>query len=342
MWNKTELTQIIGLQYPIIQAPMAGGATTPALVASISELNGLGSLGAGYLSPDVIRDKIKAIRAITQKPLAVNLFVPNEHKASSQAIRLACDAINQCARQLGADIKGIDGTYAPPFEEQIHVLLNEKIPVFSFTFGIPGIDIIKEFKSNNTIVIGTATTLEEAQALEEYMVDAIILQGSEAGGHRGGFLEADENSLYPLKDLLRQVKKSIHIPLIASGGIMDGRAIVEHLELGASAVQLGTAFLCCPETGIPEAYKKLILQQDSDKTVLTRSFSGKLARGIENQYIRCMSHKEETILDYPIQNKLTQVMRTKAKEESNTEFMSLWAGQSAPLSRQLDLSLIHI
>ncbi|MDF1760487.1 MAG: nitronate monooxygenase [Coxiellaceae bacterium] len=319
-WDKTK--------YPIIQAPMAGGATTPELIAAVSNGGGLGSLGAGYLSAADIKQAIAKIRQLTDKPFAVNLFVPEPHAATSQQMQTACQAINQCSQTLHHEVTPVQAPYATAFNDQVAVLLAEKIPVMSFTFGIPDINIIKQFKANKTFMIGTATTLAEAEALQENQVDAIVAQSSEAGGHRGSFLDSAENSLAPLNTLLHQLAEAIDIPIIASGGIMDGQTIAQCLQAGASAAQLGSAFLCCDESGIPAAYKQLLLNQTKDNTVLTRAFSGKLARGVSNQFTQCMQTKTDTILDYPIQNKLTSTMRKIAKQQSNTEYMSLWAGQS--------------
>ena len=191
---------------------------------------------------------------------------------------------------------------------------------------------IKKLKDNNTIIIGTATTLAEAKLLEKHHVDLIVAQGSEAGGHRGTFLAAVDDSLIPTQELVPQLVDNIKLPIIASGGIMDGSAIAAQLKSGASGVQMGTAFLGCPETGINPKYKKLLLSASSDSTTLTRGFSGKFARGVNNRFIKNMQHAK--ILEYPIQNALTQTMRTAAKQQGNTDYMSLWAGQSLHMIRQ--------
>lgn len=336
MWNETVLTKLLDIQYPIIQAPMAGGATTPQLIAAVSNCGGLGSLGAGYLSADAIKLEIKRIRMLTKKIFSVNLFAPQAHDTNLEQMQVACDAINMCSSDLNAAVAPMPGPYAPSFEEQISVVLEEKVPVVSFTFGVPRSDIVNDLKSNGTLVMATATTLTEAVFLQENSFDIIVVQGSEAGGHRGSFLDTAEDSLYPIVDLVGQIIKKTELPLIASGGIMNGEAIGRLINLGASGVQLGTAFLCCRETGIPMSYKKLLLNQRIDTTVLTRSFSGKLARGINNKFIRCMENKSASILDYPIQNLLTSRMRKKAKQSGNTDYMSLWAGQAVFLSRALD------
>jgi nitronate monooxygenase len=334
MWKTTDLTKKIGINLPIIQAPMAGGATTPQLVAAVSNSGGLGSLAAGYMAPDEIRQAIKKIRELTSKPFAVNLFVPEKHYASSAQIQKSCDDINQTCRELSIEIFPIKEPYAHSFEEQVSVIFEEKVPIFSYTFSLLNSDWVSRFKKNHIVLIGTATNLAEAQALKENGADIIVAQGSEAGGHRGTFLDKAENSLIGLMSLVPQLADIIKIPIIAAGGIMDGRCIAAALQLGATGVQMGTAFLTCHESGIPPIYKQVLLTQKKDKTVLTRSFSGKLARGIHNKFTDDLN--QSNILDYPIQNALTSIMRKAAISQNNSDFMSLWAGQSAQLCRDMD------
>lgn len=334
MWQ-TRMAEQIGLKFPIIQAPMAGGATTPELVAAVSNAGGLGSLGAGYMNPPELRSALKAIRELTNKPFAVNLFIPGKYHATTAQIQESCNDIEQSCPELNIQVEALVEPYAPSFEEQINILIEEKIPVFSYAFGLLDAEWIDKFKNNDTFLIGTATTLAEAYALEKSGIDALVAQGSEAGGHRGTFIGKEEDGLIGLFCLVPQLVDQIKIPIIAAGGIMDGRGIIAAFDLGAEGVQMGTAFLSCFETGIPDIYKHTLLTQQQDNTVLTRAFSGKLARGIHNQFIERMDKKKTNILDYPIQNALTTTMRKKAKEKNNIDFMSMWAGQSAPLCRSM-------
>lgn len=331
----TKLTEKIGMQFPIIQAPMAGGVTTPELVAAVSNAGGLGSLGAGYMSPTAIRQAIRKIRQLTNRPFAVNLFIPEVHYATPDQIQKACDDINHCCIELNIAIKPVKAPYSQSFEEQIHLLIEEKIPVFSYTFGTLDPFWVSQFRKNRTILIGTATTLNEAIALEENGIDAIVAQGSEAGGHRGTFIGNAEDALIKMLPLVKQLIEKIKIPIIAAGGIMNGYGIVTAINAGASCVQMGTAFLSCFEASISPQYKQALFTQQQDNTVLTRAFSGKLARGIYNKFIACMENRKSNILDYPIQNLLTSTMRQKAKENDILDFMSLWAGQSANLCRNM-------
>lgn len=336
MWNKTALTERLGLSLPIIQAPMAGGLTSPELVAEVCNAGGLGSVGAGYMSPNEIEQTIKKIRQLTSKPFAVNLFIDQPHFATAEQLGMTAKVIREACHELpGIEIDTSIKTYAYDFEEQIQVIFDEKVSVFSFAFGLLSSKWISLFKNSDTLLIGTATTLKEANKLEESGIDMIVAQGSEAGGHRGTFLGKVEDGLIPLDSLISQCVKQINIPVIAAGGVMTGTRIREVLSLGAVAAQMGTAFLTCPESSAHPEYKKVLLSQKRDNTVLTRAFSGKLARGIENTFTQRMKKSKQYILDYPIQNTLTSSMRKKAKELGNVEFMSLWAGQSANLCRDV-------
>jgi len=334
-WLDTKITNLLNITLPIIQAPMAGGATTPELVAAVSNAGGLGSLGAGYMTADDIKTTIKKIKALTNKPFAVNLFIPEKHFATDEQIEQARKIVQASCQELNFNVNSIKPPYAPPFEEQMKVIVEEKVPVLSFTFGIPSKDWIEICKKNGIILIGTATTLAEAKLLEEKGIDAIAAQGSEAGGHRGTFLGEAEKALNTISSLIPLFVEHTRIPIIASGGIMDAKGIATALTSGASAVQMGTAFLCCTESGIHPLFKKLLLNTSHDNTTLTRAFSGKPARGIINKFITRMQSHENNILDYPIQNTLTNAMRKEAAKQNNTDFMSMWAGQGAFLCKAL-------
>ena len=342
MWPTTALCQKMGIQFPIIQAPMAGGITTPELVAAVSNAGGLGSLAAGYMSPKDIRESIRQIRALTSKPFSVNLFIPTVHHVTLDDMKYARDLIERVCAELKIKIDLVDKPYVPNFEEQIELVAQEDISVFSFTFGMLNKAWIKKLKRSHTVLMGTATTLSEALELEKQGIDMIVAQGSEAGGHRGSFLDAAENSLVELLDLVPQLVDNIKIPIIASGGIMDGRGIVAALKLGATGVQMGTAFLSSDESGADTIYKQAVLNTHDDDTVLTRSFSGKLARGIRNKFITQMEIYQDHILDYPIQHALTSTMRKKAREAGCTEFMSMWAGQFAHFSRRVNANTLMV
>jgi len=331
----TQVTKLLKIRLPIIQAPMAGGATTPELVAAVSNAGGLGSLGAGYMTAAEIRKAIQQIRQLTNNPFSVNLFIPEKHHASNAQIEQAKKIIQASCHELNFEINSIKSPYAPSFEEQMSTILEEKVPVFSFTFGVPSENWIELLKNNGVILIGTATTLEEAEYLKARNIDAIVAQGSEAGGHRGTFLGKAEDALMSISSLVPLLVQNIRVPIIAAGGLMDANETIAVLRAGASAVQMGTAFLCCTESGIHPLYKKLLLNTTQDNTTLTRAFSGKLARGIINQFITRMQSHENDILDYPIQNALTTAMRKEASRQGNVDFMSMWAGQTAHLCKNI-------
>lgn len=335
VWPDTKLTSLLHITLPLIQAPMSGGATTPEMVAAVSNAGGMGSLGAGYMSPEAIRTAIKKIRELTANPFTVNLFIPNEHHATEEQIKQSVKAIQACCPELNFTVPLTPPPYAQSFDQQMAVLLEEHVPVFSFTFGLPSAKWIALCKENKITLLGTATTLEEAQYLQANHIDAVIAQGSEAGGHRGTFLGSVETSLHSTFALTALLTEHINLPVIASGGIMEAKGIVTALTQGAQAVQMGSAFLCCKESGIHPLYKKILLTSSSDTTTLTRVFSGRYARGITNTFIQRMQAHANDVLDYPIQNALTSTMRKEAAQQNNTDFMSLWAGQSAFLCKEL-------
>lgn len=329
---ETELTRKLKIQYPILQAPMAGGPTTPDLVASVSNAGGLGSLGAGYLSPEQIRNAIKEIKQRTDQPFGVNLFVPDQSIARKDNIEGMNNYLDKYRVDLGIAPSPSVTKFSESFEEQVQVVLEENVSVFSFTFGIPSQDIIQSMKQNGIFVIGTATIVDEAIALEIAGVDAIVAQGSEAGGHRGSFLTSTADALIGTMALVPQIVDHVSIPVIASGGIMDGRGLVASLVLGATAVQMGTAFLASIESGAHAVHKQKIISSNENATEVTKSYSGKAARGIFTDFMKDMRFYEGTIPDYPIQNALTRDIRQAASKESNPEYMSLWAGQGLRLA----------
>jgi len=329
MWPTTKITQILKIALPIVQAPMAGGVTTPALVAAVSNAGGLGSLGSGYNSAEDIRKAIREVRELTDKPFAVNLFVPEHSVATpnNDQMERARKAVAECCKELNVKISPVHAPFAPDFAEQMQVVIEEKVPVFSFTFGIPADNFLESLKQNNTLIIGTATNLAEAKALEEKGVDIIAAQGGEAGGHRGTFIGKAKDSLLDISSLTKSLLYNIKTPILACGGIMSVETIVGALASGAAGVQMGTAFLACPEAGTNQAFKEMLMHAEFDDTTLTTVFSGKLARSIKNKFIARMQKYEQDVLHYPAQNALTSGMRKAAATQNTTDFMSLYSGQ---------------
>jgi len=327
------LIDLLKLHHPIVQAPMAGGATTVELVSEASKAGILGSLGAAYLSPEQIEAAARDIRARTPLPFAINLFasVPEEPMRGDANRMLALMA--RYHQQLGLAAPAAPGPQADPLPEQIEAILRVRPAVFSFTFGRMPAGAIARCRELGILTVGTATTVREAVALEQDGVDAIVAQGAEAGGHRGTFLGGFEESLIGTMALVPQVADAVSVPVIASGGIMDGRGIAAALALGADLAQMGTAFLTTEESGINQAYKALLPASRAEQSRVTRAFSGRPARGIENAFMREADAIAADILPYPLQNALTRPMRTAGGKAGNIDVLSLWAGQGAPLAR---------
>lgn len=331
-WHQTRVTNQLGIAYPIFLSPMAGGTTTTQLVAAVSNAGGLGSLGAGYLTPEQIRAAIRSIRELTDRPFAVNLFVPEPIAEQPEKIEQVNRIMQKYREELGMGETPLPSRFAESFEEQIAVVLEEKVPVFSCTFGLLQPELIESLKANGTTIIGTATTVQEAVALERSGVDMICGQGSEAGGHRGTFLGAHCDAMIGTMALIPQIVGDVNIPVIAAGGIMDGRGVAAALALGAEAVQMGTAFMTTPESGAHIEHKEAILRSTEESTTITRAFSGKPARGIRNRFLNEMEAYGDIVPDYPIQNVLTRDIRKAAAEQHLPGFFSLWAGQGTRLS----------
>ncbi|MBU5214040.1 NAD(P)H-dependent flavin oxidoreductase [Heyndrickxia oleronia] len=333
-----KMTELLKVKYPIIQAPMAGGITTSALVAEVSNTGGLGMIGAGYLTPVQTREQIKEVKQLTSNPFGINLFVPNEFKVTENEINSANQFLNPIRQKLNLEqkenmeIPNYKDVYET-FIEQIKVVIEEKVPICSFTFGIPSNEIIAELKQANIILIGTATTVREAVENEKAGMDIVVAQGSEAGGHRGSFMNGSQESLIGLMSLVPQVVDDVNIPVVAAGGIMDGRGLMASICLGAMGIQMGTAFLTCIESGANKVHKEAILNAKDEQTVLTRSFSGKWARGIKNKFILEMQKHEALLPDFPAQNTLTQDIRKTSSAQKNQDFMSLWSGQTPRLAK---------
>jgi len=325
----------LGIQYPVIQGPMGGGPSTPELVASVSNAGGLGSLGAAYMKPDEITAAIRRIKFLTNKPFSVNLFAGGYGAKTDPDPAPMLEILAEIHEALGLPAPVLAVAPPDPFPVQLEAVLDERPPIFSFTFGIPEADAMSRLKGRHMAICGTATTVEEGKILAEAGVDAIVAQGAEAGAHRGTFAGSFEASMVPTLDLVQGIRAAVSLPVIASGGIMDGRDLANALRMGASAAALGTAFLTCPESGAPEAHKRAILDARKDTTVITRAFSGRPARGLANTFIAKLAGKEDIILSFPRQNILTRAMRTAAGKLGESGFLSLWAGTGVARARAL-------
>jgi nitronate monooxygenase len=332
---KHALLQRLGIEQPILLAPMAGSGGTPELAAAVSNAGGLGAWGGAYSKPDDIAAAIHRIRQLTARPFNINLFAggyDNDRKVEPQPM---LEIMREAHARLGLPPPALPPVPSDPFDAQLEAVLEARPPMFSFTFGIPAPAQIAALKKRGIAVVGTATTLAEARQLEQADVDAIVAQGAEAGAHRGTFAAPFEDSMVPLATLVREIGARVKLPVIASGGIMDGRDVAAALTLGAAAVQLGTAFLPCPESGAPPAYKRALLDARTDTTVITRAFSGRPARGLTNAFIAMMAGREHAILPFRQQNDLTRPMRNASGQQGVADFISLWAGQGVARSRTL-------
>ncbi|MGE6796582.1 NAD(P)H-dependent flavin oxidoreductase [Psychrobacter okhotskensis] len=331
------LLKTLDLTYPIVQAPMAG-ATTPKLAATVSNFGGLGSLGSGMTAPDVLNSEINTIKSLTNRPFMINLMVLSEHESTTLDSEIPTWLSNYY-QENNIDI-ALPERPAHSFAEQLQVLYDNPVPIASFTFGIISAEQVQGLKDLGTRVIGTANHPLEAKAWAEIGVDAVCVQGVEAGGHRGGWLPQSENDPLGLLTLISQTRACTDIPLIAAGGIMTGQAIKAIQSAGAELAQIGTAFLTTDTCGINDSYKQALLDASQDKrsseTRLTRLFSGKQARGLLNDYLRDFGQFESAheLPPYPQLNAMTKVLRAHAKQNLDAEYQSLWAGQGVALVRQ--------
>jgi nitronate monooxygenase len=337
MWSKTPAAHRLGIDWPILQGPFGGGLSSVRLAAEVSNAGGLGSFGAHHLAPAAIRQTIVALRGATARPFAVNLWVSNEDPEVASFGR--AELQKHLARlrpfydELGVPLPAAPERYGERFEEQVEALIEAAPPVFSFVYGIPEPHILEACRARRIVTVATVTTPEEAIAAEAAGVDLIVATGSDAGGHRVSFLHRSEDVLTGTFSLIPQVRDSVRLPVIAAGGIADGRGIAAALMLGADGVQIGTAFLACEESAASPPHRAALFSQDARRTVLTRAFTGRLARGIPNRYVEEMSRHEGDFAPYPAQSWLAGGFKQAAIGAGRGDLISLWAGQAAPLVR---------
>ena len=334
MWNDRKILDLLGIEHPIIQAPMAG-ASNAELVAAVSEAGGLGSLGAAGTPPDRVRETVRAIQQRTGRAFNINLFSAHTEEFDRSARpgpRLA-ERLATYHSEFGLASVPDPAPLFGPAEEQFDVLIEEGVPIISFHFGADARLITKAHESGAKVLC-SATTAAEARALEDIGIDAVIAQGSEAGGHRGTFSVDYRQALIGTMALVPQIVDAVSIPVIAAGGIMDARGVVASLALGASAAQLGTAFLGCPETPIDDAWRASLRAAEAEATTVTEAISGKPARGIRNRYIDEIEALDEAILPYPAQYSISRDLRKAATERGDADFIAMWAGQGVGLIKQ--------
>ncbi|WP_047496987.1 nitronate monooxygenase family protein [Terriglobus sp. TAA 43] len=340
-WNQTRVSEILGIKYPIIQGPF-GGLSTQRLTAAVSNFGGLGSFGTHGFEPSAIGDVVAEIRSLTTRPFAINLWVSTEDEGARTS---DAAAFHRALAHLAPHIEAVGGTlptFTPfkpvRFEDQARVLLDANVPAISFITGVPPKEIMDEAKRRGIVLLGTATTPQEAVALEEAGVDIVVASGFEAGGHRGSFLRSAEDSLTGTFSLLPQTVDAVSVPVVAAGGIADARGISAAFALGAEGVQMGTVFLATEESGAPPVHRELILHGEAGHTALTRGFTGRLARGVSNELLRTVNRSGAEILPYPLQRSLVRSLALPAQKAGRADLLPLWAGQSAALAHHSNVS----
>ena len=327
------------LRLPIIQGPMAGGFTTPALVAAVSNAGGLGSLAGSLLAPAALREQVAHLRSLTNAPFLLNFFVQQTPAPQEHDIAAATELLRPVWQQLGWSALPRPTQWCQDFGQQFDALLELKPAGASFTFGCLSEAQVARLHAAGISVIGTVTTVAEALAWQAAGADAVIASGIEAGGHRGTFIGRQEDATLPASQLWPQVVAAVDLPVIAAGAIMDGRDIRAALALGARAVQMGTAFLVTDEAATPAVYKQQLLSGNAH-TRLTRAISGRYARGIENDFMRQMEAVEAHVPAYPVQNALTGSIRAAASANHNPALMSLWAGTGVNRARAMPAAIL--
>ena len=324
------------LEHPIVQAPLGGGPSTPPLAAAVAEAGGLGFLAAAYKTADAVRADIAELRRLTTRPVGVNLFAPPGRAADPAELdRYAVELLDDAARygvQPGKPRHDDDS-----YEQKLALVVEERVPVVSFTFGCPPREQVEWLHDSGAEAWVTVTTPDEAAAAAEADVDTLVVQGVEAGGHRAGF-DDDRPSDFGLLALLQLVRAVTELPLVATGGIATGRGVAAVLAAGASAAQLGTAFMLASEAGTSPAHREALA--GDGPTALTRAFTGRTARGIENRFMR--EHEQSAPRGYPDVHHVTAPLRTAARERGDLDGFHLWAGQAYPLAEAVPAGeLVH-
>jgi len=319
-----------GLRAPIVQAPLGGGPSTPELAAAVSEAGGLGFLAAGYLTPDALRGDIARVRELTGAPVAVNVFCLTEAPVDPAAIAAYRRRLEPEASAQGAEL-GEPRFEDDAFAEKLELVLAERIPIISFTFGCPSRDVIERLHANDVSVWVTVTEPDEAAVATRAGADALVVQGIEAGGHRGSFDDRDGVGELGLLALLALVRQVSELPLVAAGGIGDGSAVAAVLAAGGHAAQLGTAFMLTPEAGTSAPHRQAL--RERRPTGLTRAFSGRRARGIINRFQA--EHSGDAPVAYPHVHHLTAPLRRAARQAGDAEAINLWAGETYALAQEL-------
>jgi nitronate monooxygenase len=317
------------LRIPIVQAPLAGGPSTPELTAAVVEAGAFGFLAAGYKTPDALRDDVAAARALTGAPFGVNVFVPGRASEPARYGRYV-EGLRDEARRQGIEL-GEARFEDDAWAAKLALLEADPVAVVSFTFGCPAPEVVAQLQAVGSEVWVTVTDPDEAQAAAGAGADALVVQGVEAGGHRGSFVDADGAGDYGLLALLQLIAARTDLPLVASGGIASGAAVAAVLCAGARAAQIGTAFMRCPEAATAAAHREALATPTP--TRLTRAFSGRNARGIVNRFLR--EHSADAPIAYPEVHHATAPLRAAGRKAGDADVINLWAGQAHELTREL-------
>ncbi|MEV4338208.1 nitronate monooxygenase [Streptomyces sp. NPDC049590] len=320
---------------PIVQAPMAGGVSVPQLAAAVSEAGGLGFLAAGYKTADGMYQEIKQLRGLTNRPFGVNVFVPQPEHAESGVVEVYAHQLAGEAAWYETELGATDCGRDDGYDAKLAVLLDDPVPVVSFHFGVPDREVLARLRRAGTLTLVTATTAEEARAVEAAGADAVIAQGVEAGGHQGTHRDSPEQdgAGIGLLSLVAQIREAVGIPVVAAGGVMRGGQIAAVLAAGADAAQLGTAFLATDESGAPDPHKRALTDPLFTRTQLTRAFTGRPARSLVNRFLR--EHGPYAPAAYPEVHHLTSPLRKAAAKAGDAQGMALWAGQGHRMAREL-------
>ncbi len=335
MWYQTKAAQLLGIEYPILQGPFGGNLSSVELVATVSNAGGLGGYGAYTLSPQEIVDIDRQIRAATNRPYNINLWVSDTDAAdgsvSDEQFKKAQQLFKPYFDELGIALPKKPAPFKSRFENQVEVILHQRPPVFSFMFGTPSPDILEQCRRLGIVTAGAATTLDEAILLESAGVDLIIASGFEAGGHRPSFLAPAESSTIGTFVLLQLIKEKVKTPVIAAGGIATGKGVAAVLALGADAAQIGTAFLACDESNATAMHRKMLFSDAAKYTTLSRAFTGRLGRGITSRIAKDLAHLENSFLPFPLQTQFMSHIRKAAIEREKWDMILFWGGQIAPV-----------
>jgi nitronate monooxygenase len=336
MWPDRRLINLFGIEHPIVQAPMAG-AMDAELAAEVSAAGGLGSLPAGMLSREASHDQFAKFRARTDKPVNVNFFCHTPPTLNNAREARWRDRLAPYYRELGIDPAApVPSSNRAPFDAAFCEVVEEIKPaVVSFHYGLPAAGLVARVKAAGCRVMCSATTPAEAIALERAGVDAVIAQGTEAGGHRGMFLTDDLATQVGTFALVPQVVDAVKVPVIAAGGIADARGIAAAFALGAAGVQIGTAYLRCPEAKISAAYRAALSGATADSSVLTNVMSGRAARAVVNRLIREVGPISELAPEFPLAAGALAPLRAKAEADGSGDFSPMWCGQGVALGRDL-------